>query len=126
MATREDPAKNAPTPQAPQGAGMSDYLKEAFLFRWNLLFLRAGAAAGLARLDVARPAARRAHALRAAARALPRDARHRRRRPRRGRRSKQQRRGDPDAGARSAAVAVPAAVALEGRARSVSEDDERA
>ncbi len=45
MATREDPAKNAPTPQAPQGAGMSDYLKEAFLFRWNLLFLLGGATA---------------------------------------------------------------------------------
>src|SRR5438128_11088538 len=45
MATREDPPKNAPTPQAPQGAGMSDYLKEAFLFRWNLLFLLGGTAA---------------------------------------------------------------------------------
>lgn len=30
---------------APQGAGMPDYLKEAFLFRWNLLFLLGGAAA---------------------------------------------------------------------------------
>src|SRR5262245_19070020 len=29
----------------PEGAGMSDYLKEAFLFRWNLLFLLGGAAA---------------------------------------------------------------------------------
>ena len=30
---------------APQGAGMTDYLKEAFLFRWNLLFLLGGTAA---------------------------------------------------------------------------------
>ena len=30
---------------APHGAGMPDYLKEAFLFRWNLLFLLGGAAA---------------------------------------------------------------------------------
>ena len=30
---------------APLGAGMSDYLKEAFLFRWNLLFLLGGTAA---------------------------------------------------------------------------------
>src|SRR5207249_4015606 len=44
--TRNDPAKQvAPAPQAPQGAGMSDYLKEAFLFRWNLLFFLGGAAA---------------------------------------------------------------------------------
>src|SRR5437867_7658187 len=44
--TRNDPAKQvAPAPQAPQGAGMSDYLKEAFLFRWNLLFLLGGTAA---------------------------------------------------------------------------------
>jgi hypothetical protein len=39
-----------PTPEdrlkaAPSGAGMPDYLKEAFLFRWNLLFLLGGAAA---------------------------------------------------------------------------------
>lgn len=34
-------APNAP----PQGAGMADYLKEAFLFRWNLLFFLGGAAA---------------------------------------------------------------------------------
>src|SRR4030095_15788985 len=46
MPTRDDPAKKVPpAPQAPQGAGMSDYLKEAFLFRWNLLFLLGGAAA---------------------------------------------------------------------------------
>jgi hypothetical protein len=30
---------------APQGAGMADYLKEAFLFRWNLLFFLGGTAA---------------------------------------------------------------------------------
>jgi hypothetical protein len=30
---------------APRRAGMPDYLKEAFLFRWNLLFLVGGAAA---------------------------------------------------------------------------------
>ena len=46
MPTRVDPAKKVPlTPQAPRGAGMSDYLKEAFLFRWNLLFLLGGSAA---------------------------------------------------------------------------------
>jgi hypothetical protein len=30
---------------APQGAGLNDYLREAFLFRWNLLFFLGGAAA---------------------------------------------------------------------------------
>ena len=49
MATREKPAQKAPqasqSPQPPQGAGMPDYLKEAFLFRWNLLFLFGAAAA---------------------------------------------------------------------------------
>src|ERR1700704_563343 len=30
---------------APSGAGMPDYLKEAFLFRWNLLFFLGGVAA---------------------------------------------------------------------------------
>src|SRR2546427_2422589 len=46
MPTRDDPAKRvAPTPQPPQRAGMSDYLKEAFLFRWNLLFFLGGVAA---------------------------------------------------------------------------------
>ncbi len=40
MPTRDDPAKSAA-----RGAGMPDYLKEAFLFRWNLLFLLGGAAA---------------------------------------------------------------------------------
>ena len=33
-----------PVPPAPQGAGMPDYLKEAFLFRWNLLFFAGGVA----------------------------------------------------------------------------------
>src|SRR2546430_12425021 len=40
MPMREDPA-NRP----PRAAGMGDYLKEAFLFRWNLLFLLGGTAA---------------------------------------------------------------------------------
>jgi hypothetical protein len=33
------------TPQPPQGAGTVAYLKEAFMFRWNLLFFLGGAAA---------------------------------------------------------------------------------
>src|SRR3954463_16419605 len=33
----------APAPP-PEGAGLPDYLKEAFLFRWNLLFFLGGAA----------------------------------------------------------------------------------
>src|SRR5438874_6127170 len=37
---RDDSANRPPRP-----AGMGDYLKEAFLFRWNLLFLLGGAAA---------------------------------------------------------------------------------
>jgi len=42
------PIRNDPATRAPQGAGMADYLKEAFLFRWNLLFfLGATAAASL-------------------------------------------------------------------------------
>src|SRR6266576_565835 len=54
MATRDTPPPSrvppppSPRPQpAPQGAGMPDYLREAFLFRWNLLFFlgAAGAAA---------------------------------------------------------------------------------
>src|SRR6186713_2962698 len=46
MPIRDDPAKKVPpAPRAPRGAGMSDYLKEAFLFRWNLLFLLGGTAA---------------------------------------------------------------------------------
>ena len=144
MPTRDDPATKTASaaPVPPQGAGMPDYLKEAFLFRWNLLFFLGGAAAaaltplapvllplvaagevtyltGLvsvprfrAAIDAkvhaagkppGRPAlgasrrppslvamleglpAARAHPLRAAARALPRDARHRRRRARRRR-----------------------------------------
>src|SRR6266571_3929688 len=40
MPMRDDSA-NRP----PRRAGMGDYLKEAFLFRWNLLFLLGGAAA---------------------------------------------------------------------------------
>jgi hypothetical protein len=36
---------NDPEKPAPQGAGMQDYLREAFLFRWNLLFFLGGAAA---------------------------------------------------------------------------------
>jgi hypothetical protein len=39
--TRDDPVRNTP----PSGAGVPDYLKEAFLFRWNLLFFLGGAAA---------------------------------------------------------------------------------
>ena len=35
----------APGKNARQGAGMPDYLREAFLFRWNLLFFLGGAAA---------------------------------------------------------------------------------
>jgi hypothetical protein len=34
-----------PARMAPLGAGMSDYLKEAFFFRWNLLLLAGGTAA---------------------------------------------------------------------------------
>ncbi|MEP6914726.1 MAG: hypothetical protein ABJC89_03740 [Acidobacteriota bacterium] len=44
MPAREDPVKTAP---APQGAGMQDYLKEAFLFRWNLLLFLGGTAAAV-------------------------------------------------------------------------------
>src|SRR3984893_6438986 len=40
MPPRDDPARNAP-----RRAGMPDYLREAFLFRWNLLFLLGGTAA---------------------------------------------------------------------------------
>jgi hypothetical protein len=36
---------NDPEKPAPQGAGMQDYLREAFLFRWNLLFFLGGAVA---------------------------------------------------------------------------------
>jgi hypothetical protein len=39
------PPARPSVPGAPQGAGMGDYLKEAFLFRWNLLFFLGGTAA---------------------------------------------------------------------------------
>ena len=39
------PFEGGPATRPPQGAGMGDYLKEAFLFRWNLLFFLGGAAA---------------------------------------------------------------------------------
>jgi hypothetical protein len=39
--------KIPPAAPPPQGAGMADYLKEAFLFRWNLLFFLGGTAAAL-------------------------------------------------------------------------------
>jgi hypothetical protein len=39
------PPRHDPPTRAPQGAGMPDYLREAFLFRWNLLFFLGGAAA---------------------------------------------------------------------------------
>jgi hypothetical protein len=42
MAPRTDP-----TSKAPVAAGMLDYLKEAFLFRWNLLFFTAALGAGM-------------------------------------------------------------------------------
>ena len=54
MAIRDNPPppRVSPPPQpirppqpAPQGAGMPDYLKEAFFFRWNLLFFLGAAAA---------------------------------------------------------------------------------
>lgn len=35
----------APPSKPPVGAGLGDYLKEAFFFRWNLLFLAGGGAA---------------------------------------------------------------------------------
>src|SRR5215212_13130 len=47
--TEATPAKPpvSPPPQPVRGAGMSDYLKEAFLFRWNLLLLLGGTAAAV-------------------------------------------------------------------------------
>src|SRR5262245_21782096 len=39
------PPRQTPPPGPPRTAGMGDYLKEAFLFRWNLLFLLGGTAA---------------------------------------------------------------------------------
>jgi hypothetical protein len=38
------PPSPPPISNAPTGAGLGDYLKEAFLFRWNLLFFLGGAA----------------------------------------------------------------------------------
>jgi hypothetical protein len=38
-----DPVKTSDVP--PRGATTSEYLKEAFLFRWNLLFFLGGTAA---------------------------------------------------------------------------------
>src|SRR4249920_2392178 len=44
---RKTPASQAPAPPVtgPQAAGLTDYLKEAFLFRWNLLLFLGGATA---------------------------------------------------------------------------------
>src|SRR5213594_4327630 len=41
------PARSTPknAPQPPREAGMGDYLREAFLFRWNILFFAGGLAA---------------------------------------------------------------------------------
>ena len=41
------PTRNDPATPARLGAGMAVYLKEAFLFRWNLLFFLGGTAAAL-------------------------------------------------------------------------------
>ena len=41
------PPPPLPPSNAPTGAGLGDYLKEAFLFRWNLLFLLGGGAAAV-------------------------------------------------------------------------------
>ncbi len=41
------PKPDARASAAPQEAGMTEYLKEAFLFRWNLLFFLGGAAAAV-------------------------------------------------------------------------------
>ena len=35
---------DGPPADAPRGAGLTDYLREAFLFRWNLLFFLGGVA----------------------------------------------------------------------------------
>jgi len=46
--TRPGPAQASPLPPrptAPRSAGLPDYLKAAFLFRWNLLFFAGGVAA---------------------------------------------------------------------------------
>jgi hypothetical protein len=39
------PIRDQPSGAPPREAGLRDYLKEAFFFRWNLLFLLGGAAA---------------------------------------------------------------------------------
>jgi hypothetical protein len=41
------PPLDEPPVGSPQGAGTGDYLKEAFLFRWNLLFFLGGTAAAV-------------------------------------------------------------------------------
>ncbi len=38
------PVRDGPPPTAPSGANLKDYLREAFLFRWNLLFFLGGVA----------------------------------------------------------------------------------
>src|SRR5215204_5786174 len=37
MSTSIPPIPGTRPPHAPRGAGVADYLKEAFVFRWNLL-----------------------------------------------------------------------------------------
>ena len=38
------PVREGPTPSVPTGASLKDYLREAFFFRWNLLFFVGGIA----------------------------------------------------------------------------------
>ena len=38
------PVRDGPPPTAQPGASLKDYLREAFLFRWNLLFFLGGVA----------------------------------------------------------------------------------
>ena len=45
MPERSAPPQQVQPPRRVQGGGMSDYLKEAFLFRWNLLFFLGSTAA---------------------------------------------------------------------------------
>jgi hypothetical protein len=45
MPGRDAPSQQVQPPRRVQGGGMSDYLKEAFLFRWNLLFFLGSTAA---------------------------------------------------------------------------------
>ena len=53
MASRDNPPPQVSPPQPPRlpqetrGAGMPDYLREAFLFRWNLLFFLGAAGAAV-------------------------------------------------------------------------------